>query len=479
MPIDKITAAQFQQLIQAGITSRNATHDTAYGPIRDIVIDPVASVLAQQNDRARRISLLLSLLNANEFSEADLNAFVYNESMLRLPGAVASATLTFTADLLPSSNLVVPRGFPVATAPDAATGQSITFVTTEEATLIAADAAAGRYSRSSGNTVYEVYELSVPAVSTTVGTLGRVGARRINRPLRPMAGFQKVENQQAAVDGVDPETNDELIERFLLAVVGRQLATKGGVQRFILSSSPSISDVHIVHGDNPFLTRAGSDAGAVDAFIIGSAELQQTDSLTYLGAGQVMSITRPPLLTVTSVRRVSPAVTYTSGVDFEVVFDTSGVAGSTRAVEGVRFLAGGTLPTIGDLISVTYTYNNLVRSVQATANRDENKVIGQDLLVRQGIEVGVTLSARMTVVAGADPNSTRIAVEDALTNFFSSLGLGDDVEASDLQAVVRRISAVDNFVITNLNRATTSGTSTADLVINDNEYARLANVAIT
>ena len=335
MPVDKVTAAQFQDLIRSGISSRNATHDTAFGPIRDIVIDPVAAVLEQQNDRVRMVSLLLSLLNSTEFSEGDLNGVVFNESMLRLPGESSSATLVFTADLLPSADLIVQRGFPVATRPDESTGQSVTFVTTEETTMVAADAALGRYAvlQADGTTSYELH---VPAVAVVAGTVGRVGARRINRPLRPLVGFQKVENQTSAVGGLDPETNVELIERFLLAIVGRQLSVKNGVERFVLDNAAGVSDTHVIHGDNALLARAGSDAGAVDAFIIGSNALSRTDNLTFLGVGQTMTVTLPPLLSVSSVTRAAPPATYVEDTDWETVLDTTGLSGSTRGVDGIR-----------------------------------------------------------------------------------------------------------------------------------------------
>ena len=83
MAIDKVTAAEFQTKIRSGITSRTATHDTSYGPIRDIVIDPIAEVFEDQNDRVRKVSDLLSLLNVSTFEDEDLDELVYNEGLVR------------------------------------------------------------------------------------------------------------------------------------------------------------------------------------------------------------------------------------------------------------------------------------------------------------------------------------------------------------------------------------------------------------
>lgn len=471
MPIDKVTAAQFRDALVAGITSRNSTHDTAYGPIRDAVIDPVAGVLEQQNDRARKISLLLSLVNGTEFSESDLNAFVFNEGLLRVLGDYASVELEFSTGLVPSSDQTVQRGYPLASLPDESTGQSITFVATEEKTLPTASAAAYAVPQSDGTTRYV---LTVPAVAVVAGTAGRVGANRITRTLRPLVGFDKVTNPSAAVGGLDAETNDELITRYLLAVTGRQMGSRPAIERFILDNFGGVSDVNVIYGTNALLTRAATDARAVDALVIGEQALSVSENLTFLGLGQVLAVTNPPLIDVASVTRGAPAATYTEGTDYEVVFDATGVSGSNRAVEGVRFLASSPAPPDpGNLITVVYRYNNLVRQIQAKVEERENEVIGQDLLVRLGTQVAVLLAATLTVAAGQNATSVKALARTALIDYFATLGMGDDVEASDLQLVVRRISGVDNFVITNLNRSGTAGNSATDLAINDNEYARL------
>ena len=49
--------------------------------------------------------------------------------------------------------------------------------------------------------------------------------------------------------------------------------------------------------------------------------------------------------------------------------------------------------------------------------------------------------------------------------------LGADVEASDIQAVVRSFSSVDNFVINNLSKVSTVGLS--DILIDPNEYSKM------
>ena len=474
MPVEKITAAQFRDQLRTGITERTTSHDVGFGPIRDIVIDPVAAVLEQQNDRIRAVSLLISLEDPDNLSEEDLDAIVFNEGLRRIDGSRATATLTFsTPQVDPAGpDLVVQRGFPIATTPDANTGETVTFVTTEARTLTAAQ----RQSFFNINT--QQYELSIPAEATTEGSVGRVGATRIRRPLRPLVGFDSVTNNSAADGGLDRETNAALINRYLLAILGRDLSTPTGIEKFARDNFPDVDDVAVVFGNNPLLTRAATEAGAVDTYIVGDQFVSRTENLEFLGVNQLLQISFPPLNVVTSV--VSGATTYIEGTDFEVVFDTGGNAGSTRAVEGIRFLATATspLPALGAAVTVSYTQNNLVSQLQATFEQDDVFVLGRDLLFKEGVQVNIILEARLRVATGFSTVTVPTAVSNAVLNFINGLGLGDNVEESDIQGEVRRISGVDNFIIDRLVRDP-AATGASDITIVDNEFPRIAVADLT
>lgn len=473
MPIDRITAAQFESQLRTAITDRTNTHDTAYGPVKDIVIAAPAQVFESQNDRIRQVSLLLSLVNSDEFTDDDLDDFVFNEGLVRIEGSRATGVLVFSMATAPTIDAVVPRGFPVASQPDATSGSAITFVATEARTLPSATAS------SYFNLLTGRYELEVPVEALVEGSTGLIGAGRITRPLQPLGLFSAVTNTAATQGGRDRETNEELIERYLLAILGRELATSTGVERYARDNFPDVEDVLTVYGGNELLTRAAEEAGAVDAYIIGGAAAAQTDNLTFLGVGQLHALSIAPLVQVNTVTRASPAATYVEGTDYEVVFDDSGNEGSQRATDGIRFLVTSpTPPTPGQTITITYTYNNLIRSLQAGFELDDTFVHGRDLLFKQAEQVDIILEASLRVTAGFNTSAVQTLVETAVLDFINALELGDDVELSDLQGVVRRITGVDNFIITRLvDDDTESGT--VDLPIADYQYARLDALNLT
>ena len=102
---------------------------------------------------------------------------------------------------------------------------------------------------------------------------------------------------------------------------------------------------------------------------------------------------------------------------------------------------------------------------------------GQDILIRSGLQVNILLNATLTVISGFSFSTVRSAIITAIVDFINSLGLGENVEKSDIQLIVRTITGVDNFVITLLDKVGSTGNS--DVQIEKNEFARTTTGNIT
>lgn len=468
MALPIITEDQFAAQIAEAINERDNSADTTYGPIRDWNIVPQSRVNAQQAQTARTLSLQLSM-DPSSYTEGspDLDAVLFNEGIVPPDGDASIATLTFYRNTAPTADLVIQRGFPIAPTPDTSSGAAVTFITTTAATLPVASAA------SYFNVERQRYEITVPAICATPGVSGRVGPNRIRRPLRPMS-FDGVTNLTASENGQDPLANAEKVALYRLAIVGRQTGTPNGITRAALADFLAVRDVFTVYGMNPLLTRANDAAGAVDAYVIAPTYTQTVENITFFGLGQLMSPTTQPVNEIISV--VSGANTYVEGVDYQIV--QSALDGSVESVFGIRFISSTgslPLPAVGSAVTVTYTYNATIRQLQ-TAFDDPNVLeLGRDLLFREGMDVPFVLTANIRISSGYSATTVIAAVRSAVLNFFNAtLGLGDAVEASDIQAVVRAISGVDNFVITRLTRTTTL-TGVSDVELAGNEYPTLAS----
>jgi hypothetical protein len=460
MAISRITASQFAAQIVAAIQSRNKSYDTTIGPIPDTVIQPLSNVLELQNERIRSVQQLVSLKNDGSFGDDDLDSIVFNESMVRLSGGQAAATLVFSRSTRPTADITVQANFPVATLADESTNVSVTFLTTQTSTLVAANSA--QYF----NSTTQRYELVVPAVATVGSSVGNVSANRIVRPLRPLNGFDNVFNRDAATGGQDRESNDELISRYFLSLVGSSPAVVNGIKRTLRDLFSSVSDVNLVYGNNPLNVRSATDGGAVDAYVIGTNSQTVTETVVFPGPEQVIPLSKQPVISILSIG------SYIQGTDFVLAKDTSGYVGSVEASDGIRFVSTGSFPAVGTPISVTYTYNAVMLQLQDAFTSDDLKSPGQNILFKTATEVDTSLVAQIKVRPGYNVDQTLSTISAALMTFINSLKLGESVEMSDLQLIVRAFTAVDNFVITNLSAVGSTGNS--DLSISANQYARLA-----
>ena len=477
MPFERITASEFESLIRQAILRRDEEQDVAEGEIADVVISPPADVFERVHDRIAKLSNIITLARPSEFSgeySLDLEGIVFNERITRSAGSQASGTVTFSTATQPSSDIVVQRGFPIGTLPSESTGAVITFVTTEARTLPAASAVSFK------NQTTGRFELQIPVVAVSTGPVGRVAAGRVTRNLRPMAGFDDITNVSATVGGRGRESNEDLIRRYFLSVVGRRLTTQQGLLKSVLDLFPDVEDALPVFGDDPLLTRGGDDAGAVDCYILGEESTTVSENIEYLGPNTLLQVSLPPLLSVVSVTELATGANFdvfdataTPVGSYEVVQDTGSSSESTRAADGIKFISGGTAqPLVGNLVTVTYTYNNLIRRLQATFEQDDLLVHGRDVLFREAERVEQAHVARLTVGTGFNAETVEDAVRRGVLNFYNTLRLGNDVEGSDIQAVVRAIAGVDNYVITRLTKLS-DPTGTSDVLIDKNQYARL------
>jgi hypothetical protein len=463
--LEKISASDFAAMIAEGISDRDSTLDTSIGVIRDIQIDPVAEVLENQNDRVVYLSRLNSLNYAETFSPDDLDAIVYNEAMVRWQGSHSIGTVIFSRSQAPTADITVPVNFPVSTPVDATTGLSINFRTIETQTMYTASGA------SYYNSDTEKYELEVAVESITTGAEAVVGANTIRIMRRSLPGFDEVFNRLATSDSQAVETNVDMADRYLLHVEGSQLGVPAGLKRSVLDNFNSIEDVYIVYGNNTFLTREQDDAGAVDVWFKGTSAATRVYNTYYQGVETLIAVDRLPLISVISVyTSAGGGVTFTEGTDYEVVTGEGEYAYSSRGSDGIRFIAGGTHPDLGDDLRVEFRYNVLNNVLTSFFQQSEYYSLGMDRLFRWAQSYEIEIEANLEVIFG-NPATVRTLVKTAIFNYINGLNLGDDVEEFDIDAVVSRINGVGNFTWVQLSEL--DGTGVNDQLIDPMYYAQI------
>lgn len=464
MTIDRISALDFANAIAAGINDRDPAIDTRIDAIRDLFIDPVADVLELQNNRVVYISELQSMKYVDRINPDDLDDVIFNEGMVRWSGSRSVGIVTFARAQPPTSDIVVPINNPLSTDIDSTTGESILFRTTETKTMYAS-AASSYY-----NSVSERYELDVAVISVVTGANTQVGAYAIRNMRRPVTGFDEIYNQARTTPGRGLETNAEVATRYLLHVEGSQLGTPAGMKTSILDNFSNVEDAYVVYGEDTNLTREQDDAGAVDIWVLTSAPLERTYTVSYPGIETLITVDRQPVTEVTSVS--FGGTTYTEGTDYEVVTGEGEYAYSNHATDGIRFITGGSQPSIGDVITIIYKYNSMINILASYYTQEEYFSMGVDKLFRSAQPKEIEIDANLKVAFG-NPTSVLNNVRTAVTDYINDLKLGVSVEEFDLDRQVSAIQGVDNWTYTTL--AIKDGSGVADIEVGPNEYPEISS----
>jgi len=129
------------------------------------------------------------------------------------------------------------------------------------------------------------------------------------------------------------------------------------------------------------------------------------------------------------------------------------------------------MPVVGDILTVTYWYNNLITALQGVIEEDENRILGQDVLVREATPVSIDVSLTVEIDSSTTPDAARNAVVTVITQHISTVSLGAEIlQAEIVDAIFGDVLGVVNVVIpfTRLCRAGEAGTE--DIQLENNEY---------
>lgn len=463
MVIQRKTVSQFEDQISAGVASRDETIDTYIGSVRDLFVTPTAEVLKDVHDNVVYLSQLISLQNAERFNADDLDAFVYNENMVRWNGSPSYTVVTFSRMLPPTTDIPIPINFPLGTKADPKTGNVVSFRTIETKTMYGPMTVTPS---SYYNADSQRYEIDVAVVSVDSGVNTMVGAYTITQFRRAFPDFEYVTNKSATTSGRGLETNRDLAIRYQARIAGNQEATPVGLQSFSLDLMSGIEDTYVVYGTDTNLVRHTTDAGAVDEWIKAEAPLTDSYDTYYRGVRELIPLPKQPLISVTAVS--SGATYYTEGTDYEVVTGEGIYAYSDRGSDGIRFLTGGAAPALNDPLRIVYSYNSMVNIVTSLYKQQEYFVMGSDVLFRWAQKKNLTIEAELKVGSG-NPTTVMSSVRGRIISYINALKLGDDVEEFDIDSQVASVGGVDNWVYVTL--AVKGSTGVGDVAIGPSEYA--------
>lgn len=315
-------------------------------------------------------------------------------------------------------------------------------------------------------------------VSIKCRTAGKVGNRPKNT-VRSMQvtipGVVQVTNPEPIKGGLDRESNEKLLDALDGVLGGTDINTRQGLINYI-SSIPGVQDVRIVGPGDPLMER--STAGAIDIYIIGNITQTATVQVLVNIAGETFYLPYQPALAVSSV---VGAVIYGEGGGYLFNQDTDAFAGSAQSVASITWIAPPGGPAGGEMVTVGFTYNSLVRDTQRKLDEDPTRnVVASSILVKQGTELQVVFQMAVISLPDITQAAAEAAVQDAINNYMTDLGLGQLVEYSELLAAAQNaeindapaIDRIDGFKLSLLGGAL----DVNNILPEGNEYGRLWDI---
>ncbi|EON13163.1 baseplate J/gp47 family protein [Pandoraea sp. SD6-2] len=210
--------------IQGGAT---ALVDLTIGSTLRAVVEATASVALWLQ------SLILQLLvitRASTSSGPDLDSWMADFGLTRIPAVAASGLVTF-------SRFTPTQGTTVAVGALAQTRDGTqTFAVTLDATNSAYDPTQNAYVLAPGTS-----SVTVPVLAQTPGTGGNIVAGAVNTIVQAMPGIDTVSNSVAFINGADAETDPALRTRFIAYINSLSKATKAAVLYAVLSLQQNVS----------------------------------------------------------------------------------------------------------------------------------------------------------------------------------------------------------------------------------------------
>lgn len=438
---------------------------------RDVVIDAPASEME---------SLYLDLNRTSNAQSPDLASTVDIEKLgknfqLRRRGPLkATGTVSFYSFEPPTTLITIPRGTTVASKA-LSDGTSQQFMTTQDVTLSNID-----FSADTGR-----YEVTATVRATVAGIDGNIPPGAIAAILDPIAGVAGVYNFNAFTNGANFETLVSFRARVKSVITGNSVGTADGYYQTITRITDVI-DARIASSDTGIEELRRADVGAVDIYIRGLISTQApSESYTVASSAPYeFIVSKQPidLLSADSFSLIGSITgTLVKDTHYTIARDTSKFAGSIRGFDKFIF----TDVTPGETITILYSYNSLIESLQTYMEGDTRKILGADLLIKGAKPRQIDIGCTIRLLSGYVASKIIIDVTTALSIFLDSYTIGEEVQQSDILSIITDTTGVDDVVVPlgtfeeNSITGNLEQDSSGNIIIPADSYATAGDITVT
>ena len=448
-------------------------------PMYQAVINPLATEVQQLEQGIDTITLNQSVLNAASMSTPAMDALAANFGVTRFGGLAAVGYVRFVKRVSPLSTIPIPGGTVLATQ-QTNSSPARTYVSLSSTSLTPTSPP----DPITGAAAY----VDVFVQAQTTGSAGNVAAGTVIDLITPIAGIDQVYNPQPFNTGSDSQSNTVLAGVITADSQGR-LGTRPGYRSLILNNF-SVQDIVVIGSGDTGMTR-NQFGGSVDIIILGSSAVAGTQSYAWTSQSS-LSPSSLPLISAQSltgfdsshnpITFVGPASGIGPGTDYDVVLDTTGpFAGSIQENSKIVLHLTTHTPGAGTMLTLGYTYNQLVDEAQSFIGSDANDVLGSDVLIRAGIEIDAAVTAEIAVIPGFDVSTVVSAAGASVAAFSAALLLGVAVEPSQIITAIENTPGVDFIDLPSFVLGLLSAPSTPlqKIAANNAQFIRIPSITIT
>jgi len=469
------TREEISEAIRAFITDaeRQADADISEGTVyRDVSVEYVADKLADVStdidDSYNSSSVKFAdILTLDGMSQLALNYFVRRD-----PATKSSGTVRFDKKTAPTTTITVAKRTVVETRLTAK-NEKIQFVTTESVAFTTSTPM-DAYTRQ--------YHVFATVEAVLAGASGNDGKKTVVIFQNNIIGIDAVTNVLPMSNGSDAESNVSLASKCLEATEKKILGTKAGYEETLLDYSPLITDVNVVTTSDEEMTR-DIYGGAVDIYIDGTDPESFTYNTNYSPGKSYIWIDSSyrPTLAVSSLIGTTTSVVYQEGADWSFSKSTNTTTGySVESYDVINWVDGGTKPFSLEQLTITGTYEALVRGAQDYIDNPVRRFVTADQLVKNMTRVGIQVDLNILAYSGFNRTNLESVLETAVNNGITTYTAGDDVEQADLVKLLYDSSGgVDKVYLPFTYLCKTGESSSADISIGKNEFARIDGITIT
>jgi len=451
------------------------------------------------------------VVNAASILPADLDNIALNYGMIRNSGTQAIGFLTLRIRNYTTSSpiITVPSGTTVSTLSTSA-APAVSFATTATITFTPSNApsyynpVSGFYEQTVGIISQTIGTVGNVGVNTIVSLVGPglgidavtnqtaiSGGTNIESNVQFAARIQiKLEgNNVGTPNGIISlmETNPNVIQALIVGpndpnpplrnqyggsvnvyirgqipvtILSEQFTySTTGSQQHILVNQPALSVglVTGIVGGVPYTFVSGTDYQFVlnpNSLFAGSTEAASYITFNVSTFFMVTFVTDSTHLVVSSTNGMNPGDTITQGIystTITTVTDlTHIVVGSTTGFTTSNASFTGAKPDNNTVVTITYTYDSLIATLQALLNNNSNHIVGSDILVVEAIQALINVTMGILIVPGYVPATVVTNVQTALSTYINALGLGANVVLSELVAIAQDVPGVSEVDLSSL-----------------------------